>query len=131
MKKLSLIIILSVITYGCDPGYGVYIINRSERDLILKTNPSIESLYMEESIFYDTILAHKIKSEGSLSIYKLRPYEQFKIFGHIGKEPTLSEVPFSHIEIIQEGDTIILDTKKKIMESLIKESAKKYIINKK
>jgi hypothetical protein len=129
MKQLIVIALSTVILYGCDPAYNCYVRNRSSSVLYLKTHPGVESLLPKESINYDSIAARKTAQEDKLSIYSVKPGETFQIYGHIGFSPSLEEVPFDHIEIIQKGDTVILDSKEKILGRLVQEGkTRKYFI---
>lgn len=129
MKRFIVIILLAVISYGCDPSYNCYVLNNSSSILYLKTYPSIESLLDKQSTYYDSIVVYKVAQEDKLSVYKIEPGEIFQIYGQIGFNPSLQEVPFDYIEIIQEGDTVILDSKEKILKRLEQEGkTRKYFI---
>ena len=123
MKYLMFILLL-IFFYGCDPGYHIYISNKSSKELLILTSPSIESLYDPNIAYYDSILNHKLKEENGISTYSIRPYEQFRVFGNIGGIPTLKDLPFNYIKIVQEKDTLVLNSKEKILKSLIRENKK-------
>jgi len=118
-----------IILTSCDPGYSCYVRNDSPSILYLKTHPSIESLFDELSTSYDSILAYKTAQEGKLSVYRVNPYSVFRIYGHIGINPSLQEIPFDYIELIEGRDTVVLDSKEKILLRLKQEGkTRKYFI---
>ncbi len=130
MKRLTVILMLAVVLYGCDPGYNCYVRNDASSILYLKTHPSIESQVDAQSIVYDSVLAFKVQEEGKLSVYKIEPYGVFRIYGRIGNNPSIQEMPFDYIEIIQGSDTIVLDSKQKILERLKQEGkTRRYFIS--
>ena len=129
MKPCIYIFLLTVIFYGCDPSYNCYVRNDSSSVLYLKTHPSIESLFDKQSTHYDSVLSYKVDQEGKLSVYRVEPRGVFQIYGHIGFNPSLQEMPFDYIEIIQGSDTVVLDSKEKILERLKQEGqTRKYFI---
>jgi hypothetical protein len=121
MKHRIVILMLAVILYGCDPSYNCYVRNDSPSVLYLKTHPSIESQVDAQSIVYDSILAYRLHEEGKLSVYRIKPHGVFRIYGHIGFNPSIEEMPFDYVEIIQGTDTVILDSKEKILARLEQE----------
>jgi hypothetical protein len=117
MKQVLFFLLLIIVFTGCEPSYRVYIHNSSSSDLYIKTHPSIESLlYDTTSLYYDSIITHKLKQEDKYSVYKVKPYDTFLIFGTIGGGPTVSEFPFDYIALINGSDTTVLDSKEKIIE---------------
>jgi len=130
MKHSVLLLVFVVIVLtSCDPSYNCYVRNDSSSVLYLKTHPAIESLFDKLSTSYDSILSYKVNQEGKLSVYKIKPHSVFHIYGNIGFNPSLQEVPFDYIVIIQGGDTVVLDSKKKILKRLEQEGkTRKYFI---
>lgn len=127
--SIFLLILIVMILTSCDPSYNCYVRNDSSSVLYLKTHPSIESLFDKQSTSYDSVLTYKLNQEGKLSVYKVEPHSVFHIYGNIGFNPSLQEVPFDYIEIIQERDTIVLDSKEKILKRLEQEGkTRKYFI---
>ena len=117
MKLIVGSLIITILFLGCYPSYSVYI-NNDKSSLYFKTYPSIESQYLKSSTFYDSILAIKVGQDGDYGVYKLKPYEKFRMFSHVGKIPFEDEIPFKYIEFIRNGDTITLDNKKQIFSLL-------------
>ena len=99
MKQLLFFLLLIIASTGCEPSYRIYIHNNSSSDLYIKTHPSIESLYDSHSLYYDSIITHKLKQEDKYSVYKVKPYDTFLILGTIGGGPTVSELAFDYIGI--------------------------------
>jgi hypothetical protein len=134
MRQLVGVVCLSIflIAASCEPNYNCYIRNDSSSNLYLRTRPSIESLYDKKSTYYDSIISrYKVREEGTLSVYKVNPNSIFRIYGNIGLTPSLTELPFDYIEVIQGSDTTVLDGKDKILERLKQEGkTRKYFIEK-
>lgn len=129
MRQLVVFLSIFSIAASCDPNYNCYIRNDSSSNLYLKTRPSIESLYDKKSTYYDSIAKCKVQEEGTLSVYKINPNSTFRIYGHIGFTPSLTEIPFDYIEVVQGSDTTVLDDKEKILERLKQEGkTRKYFI---
>jgi hypothetical protein len=126
MRPLLLLCFLALAT-ACDPSYSCYVLNNSGSPLYLKTHPSIESAFDRQAAYYDSAINHKVGPESSF--YRVKPGELFLIFGRIGFSPSVHEVPFDYLEIIQNGDTLVLDGKQKIYDRLVQEGkSRKYII---
>lgn len=115
MKKILFILLVIFFFTGCEPGYRMYVRNSSSSDLYIKTQPSIESLYDAHSTYYDTIATYKVKQEGNYSIYSVKPNSTMLVWGNIGGSPTVNELPFDYVALINESDTIVLDSKEKIL----------------
>lgn len=124
MKNLLLIFIL-LIFIGCEPGYRIHIRNNASTTLYLKTHPSIESLYPKWTGYYDSIIINKISENGEFSLYGIKPFTTFRIWGNIGRKPTSNEIPFDYVEVVRGNDTLILDSKEKIINQL-KKGGKKF-----
>lgn len=107
-----------MILAGCDPGYNCYIENSSGADVFLRTSPSIESLYDPRSIYMETISHYRVGEYGGLFVYRVQAGSQFKLYGHMGLKPNLKEIPFERVDIIHDGDTVILDSKEEILARL-------------
>ena len=117
MKYFLSLLTIMFFLISCEPSYRIYIHNSSSANLYIKTYPSIESiLYDSTSSFYDSIISHKVKVEDKYSVYKIKPYDRILILGTIGGGPTVKELPFDYISLISFSDTIILDSKEKIIE---------------
>ena len=123
MKNFIFIFILTVII-GCEPGYRIYVRNTSSTTVYLKTHPSIESLCLKQSSYYDSIIINKVKEEGDFSFYAIKPLNSFRVWGSIGGKPTLKEIPFDYVAIIRGSDTLILDNKEKIINQIKREGKK-------
>lgn len=129
MQYLILVFLLAISLQGCDPSYSCYIQNTAPSDLYLKTDPPVESLIDQQSIYYDSILIYKVRDEDKLSVYEVKPNEVFRLFGHIGFSPRIAEIPFNYVEILQGNDTLVLDSKQKILDRLKnKPGTRKYFI---
>jgi hypothetical protein len=130
IKSILFFLSASVSFVSCEPGYGFYIRNNKNSDLILKTRPSIESLYPEKSAYYDSILTYKVSEKQGLSIYRVKPYDSLRIHGNIGSMTSKDQIPFDYIEIIQDNDTVILNGKQEIFDKLKQEGkTRKYLIS--
>jgi hypothetical protein len=116
MRRIGLFTL--IVLTGCDPGYNCYIENYSKVDVFLRTSPSIESLYDQRSIQFESISHYRVGQDGELSLYRVRPGDQFRLYGHIGLKPNVKEVPFKHVEIIHGRDTVVLDSKEEILARL-------------
>jgi hypothetical protein len=117
------IIILSLFFFiSCDPGYRVLIENKSNQDIYVRTNPSIESYLAFKDSYYDSIISKKINSnDDSIAVYRVKPEENIELFGHIGKQPSSNDFLYKTVKIIKGIDTI------KINENNLKESIDKKI----
>jgi hypothetical protein len=125
MKTLFLLVLV-IMFMGCDPGYSVYIYNQSSSPLYFKTHPSIESFYDSAHLsYYDSLLAHRVKKDSLYSMYKIEPNSRFLVWSHIGVMPSINELPIDYIKIMNDRDTLILDSKEKII-SQIKKTDKKF-----
>jgi hypothetical protein len=119
MKQVLIFLFLLIIFTGCEPSYRVYVHNTSSSDLYIKTHPSIESLlYDTTSLYYDSIIRHKLKQEGEYGVYRVKPYEKFKILGGIGGGPILNDLSFDYVSLISGSDTVIFDSKEKIIRQI-------------
>jgi hypothetical protein len=118
MKQIFVYILTTIIIFGCEPSYRVYVRNSSSPDLYIKIHPSIEScfFYFPNDSFRDSIIAHKVKQEGKYSIYKVKPNTTFFILGRIGGGPTADQLPFDYIALINGSDSMVLDNKEKIIK---------------
>jgi len=125
MKNL-LFIFITIIFVGCEPAYNVSIHNNSPNTLYIKTSPSIESLlYSKSGSHYDSIINRKVGQTDKYSLYSLKPFDTFRLWGNIGGWPVLYELPFDYVEIINSTDTLILDSKEKIMNQVKKGNRKR------
>ncbi len=130
MKKLPAALLISIIYLGCDPGYSVRIRNETTSPMYIKTAPSIESLYETGNIYYDSLLAIKTGQEGKLSVYKINPNYDLNLYDMLGFQPGLNYIPFDYLEFIKGNDTIILDSKEKILHQINPKSKKsRYYFN--
>jgi len=120
MKQILFSFAAIIAFTGCEPGYRIYLRNNSSSDLFVKTNPSIESLYDSHSSYVDSIVTYKLKQESGYSFYKLKVHDTLMIWGNIGDKPTLGEMPFNYIAFINGVNTMILDSKAKIINQLKK-----------
>ncbi|MES2849317.1 MAG: hypothetical protein V4685_09685, partial [Bacteroidota bacterium] len=119
MKILFAFLVMVFLFTGCESGYRAYIHNNSSSPLYIKTYPSIESHYdYLRSSYYDSILIYKQKNEDSFSVYKINPYQKFLVWSQMADRPVLKELPFSYISLVSDIDTIILDSKEKIINEI-------------
>ena len=125
-KNMKNILFIStvLIFIGCEPSYRIEIRNNASTTLYLRTHPSVESLFPKWTGYYDSIIINKISQEGKFSLYGIKPFTTFRIWGNIGGKPTSKEIPFDFIEIIRGIDTLILDSKEKIISQLKREGKK-------
>lgn len=117
---------------GCIPTYQCYVANDSDEVIYVVTTPSIESLYDERSIYYDSLMKLKYKSEGGSTIYYLKPHSMFRIYGSRGFQPVLEHVPFEYLAIVNSNDSLVFDGKAKILSALVRDKrANRYFIRQK
>jgi len=120
----NLLISFIVLTFiGCEPGYRIYIRNNAPTTLLIKTHPSIEFGYKLTG-YYDSIISNKVSQDGKFSLYIIKPFTTFRIYDNIGGKPTSNQIPFDYVEVIRGRDTIILDSKEKIINELKKGNKK-------
>ncbi|MEO6852063.1 MAG: hypothetical protein ABI203_11860 [Mucilaginibacter sp.] len=117
--KYIIFFLFGLLITSCEPGYRVYIYNKSPSNVYLKIKPSIESRYSDLSTYRDSILKHKVSEIDGFSTYRIKPNDRFLIMGAIGG-PSVKYLPFDWIELISAKDTIILDSKEKIFKELVR-----------
>ena len=110
--------LLVIILAGCEPGYRIYIRNNASTTLYLKTSPAIESLYPKWTGYQDSILANKTSQEGRFAVYSIKPFNALRVWDNVGNKPTSNQIPYDYIEVISGADTLILNSKEKIIEQL-------------
>lgn len=125
MKKLIILSLICVSYWGCEPFYSVSIANNKTFPIYIKTYPSIESLYPKESVYYDSLLILKTGTENKYSVYRISPGFHIQLYVALGFRPFPRDIPFELIEIIKGADTIVLDSKEKILNQIDLESKKR------
>lgn len=125
MIRHLFILFLFVNLSACDPGYGYYLKNNRQENIYLKTTPELESLYHFSKDSIKVVDRFKIEQKGSVSIYKIEPQDTLYLYGHIGFEPTLKDVPFNYLEIICGTDSLVMRNKEEIFQAFKKFSVKK------
>jgi len=111
---------------ACERGYSVFVRNTSPTPLFVKTYPSIESFfYSVHSSYYDSILVRKVRTENNISVYKIDKYEKFLVWAYLDKKPMVNEFPFDYIALFSGSDSIVLDSKLKIIEAVKQDGGKK------
>lgn len=123
MKNIFFLIILTALI-GCEPGSRIYIHNNGTSPLYIKTHPSIDSLYPKNSLAYETIISHKLDIVDKYSLFKVEPLDSFLIWSVIGDIYNSDIIPYDYIELINNSDTLILDSKEKIFNQMKKGDGK-------
>lgn len=96
---------------SCDPGYNVLIMNKTENNLIIITQPAIEKrIAIKQGPSYDSFISYKKNDlkDLNLGIYELEPDDKIFLFGTIGHYPN-EYLPFESVKIVKDGDTLIVD----------------------
>jgi len=116
-----------ILTVSCDPGYSIFIENKSQKDIYIETEKNIEDyLALKKGSFYDSIISKKIKSLNNKGLYKLSSQDKIKLFGYIGK-PTASAFPYKIVKVINQKDTITI-SKNNLLSILTKGKNNYYYI---
>lgn len=126
MKTAFFSIFAMFVFAACEPGYSIFVKNNSPTPLFVKTYPSIESFYdSAHSSYYDSILVRKVRTENNISVYKIDKYEKFLVWAYLDKKPMVNEFPFEYIALFSGSDSIVLDSKLKIIEAIKQAGGKK------
>lgn len=114
---------------SCDPGYTVYIANRSTSNIYIETDPSIESkaFLKSDSINNNSITSKKIRSSDVKNRYQLNSNQEIKLFGNVGF-PSQNYFPYKSFKIIKGSDTIKID-KSNLIQKITKGKKSSYYIN--
>ena len=114
-----------VVLVSCDPAYQVFIRNDLNENIVVTTVPSIESAFGRTS----TVPLH-ISSTDSSGTYRFSPGDEMVIDVRMGFHPELERFPYRQVYLISSEDTVVLDTKEKILRSLvrIKRNRKFYVL---
>ena len=127
MKKTVMILFLGLLA-SCDPGYVVYVANRSQNNIYLETDHAIESsLINKKGPAYDSIVLKKVNSSNARELYRLSKNQNILLFSNLGV-PTPDYFPFKSVKIIKDSDTIKID-KRNLMQKLTKGKNSSYYIN--
>lgn len=127
MKKIIIVLLFGLLI-SCDPGYSIYVANRSQDNIYVETNRAIESrLLANEGPFYDSIVSKKINSSDKNALYKLDKNTNIFLFSYIGA-PNSNYFPFENLKIIKGSDTIRVD-KSNFMQKLTKGKKSNYFID--
>lgn len=118
---LSLILIALI---GCEPGSRIYIHNNGTSPLYIKTHPSVDSLYPNNSLYYETIISHKLGIVDKYSLFRVEPLDSFLIWSVIGDIYNSDIIPYDYIELINNSDTLVLDSREKIFNQMKKRDEK-------
>jgi hypothetical protein len=127
MTRAVIFVFIVISLSGCDPIYQVLLVNKSADKVYVITKPGLEEIYAG-STYYDSIVRVKVKNDDSLSKYLIEPNQVLKIFDDIGGKPTVKKFPFEYIQILKFKDTITLDSKQTILNNLITDKQRKYLI---
>lgn len=127
MKKIILILLLGLLA-ACDPGYSIYIANRSQNNIYVETENAIESdIMLKKGNAYDSIVLKKINSSGIKGIYQLHPNQTIFLLGYFGV-PTSDYFPYRSVKVIKDSDTLKID-KSYLMQKITKGKKGSYHIN--
>ena len=128
MKKIILILLLCLIA-SCDPGYNIYIANRSKSNIFVETDPAINSrtFFSNSNPDNDSVLSKKVYLSNTNNLYKLTKNQEIRLFGNVGF-PSQNYFPYKSVKIIRDSDTLKID-KNNLMQKIIKKEKGLYYIN--
>lgn len=127
MKKIVMILFLGLLA-SCDPGYTIYIANRSQNNIYVETDHAIEGrLASKKGPVYDSIVSKKINSLNTKELYRLSRHQDILLFSYLGI-PTSDYFPYKNVKIIRGSDTLKVD-KSNLMQKITKGNNSNYYIN--
>ncbi|WP_089856323.1 hypothetical protein [Chryseobacterium taeanense] len=127
MKKTVMILLLGLLA-SCDPGYVIYVANRSQNNVYLETDHAIESsLVSKKGPAYDSIVSKKVNPLRAKELYRLSKNQNILLFSNLGV-PNPNYFPYKSVKIIKDSDTIKID-KSNLMQKLTKGKNSSYYIN--
>lgn len=125
MKFRICVILISLSSIGCEPSYRIYVRNHSPKDLYLRISPSVDSLYPKWMTYHDSLINIKVTQNENYALYIIKPAQVFRIWGYIGNVPKVADIPFNYVRLDDGTDSLILNSKDKIINQL-KREGKKY-----
>ncbi len=128
MKKIIMILFLGLLS-SCDPGYNIYIANRSKSNILIETDPAISSrtFFSNSNPDNDSVLSKKVYSSNTNNLYKLTKNQEIRLFSNVGF-PSQNYFPYKSVKIIRDSDTLKID-KSNMMQKIIKKKRGLYYIN--
>ena len=128
MKLYFALFTLLLFTVGCYPAYNIFIVNNTDAEIELETQPSIEKRIMiKQGVSYNKINSKKLNNQNDFEkgIYKLNPNDSIFLFGERGKLGNY--LPFNFVKINKEHDSLII-TNTNLVDNINNEKGSKYYI---
>lgn len=113
---------------SCDPGYTIYIRNKSQNNLYVETDRAIENrLVSKRGPICDSIISKKVGSSNLKELYKVNKNQNILLFSYLGA-PNSDYFPYKSVKIIKNSDTIKID-KNNLIQKITKGKNSNYYIN--
>ena len=74
-----------------------------------------EHIYPKWTDYHGSIVANKLSQDGKFSFYSINHFYTFLVWSTISSKPALNEFPFDYAEVLWGSDTLISDSKEKII----------------